>query len=251
MVFSDTTDIENGHIQACEDHCGLYSGEISSDSTLLAQFTRRLNARQGMAQSIILDASPDIDLDDHNYGDRPSGTFPLTTARAFEIPVSERFLKIKRIEITYDGSTYYRASRIDSSDLDIALANTSKADEKFSTSNPVYDLEGNAVLVYPAATSAQVAAGAAAYIEWTREFEPFSKTGDDAKESGLDRNFQPYLDIGASYDWLTSYKSDSRAIPGLARELERYEALMRSHYSEKNLDTPKNIDTLIGLDDYS
>lgn len=251
MVFSDTTNIENGHIQACEDHCGFYNGEISGDSTKLRQFTRRLNMRQAMAQAIILDASPDIDLDDPNYGDRPTGTFALTTGRAFGIPVSEKMLRIKRIDFTYDGSNWYRGTRTDSSQFEFGLGNESAADTHFTNTEPRYDLEGNAVVVYPRATSAQVSAGASARIEWTRAFEEFSDTGDDSKESGLDSNFQPYLDIGASHDWLLSYRPKAvTTINGLAAQIQQYESMMRSHYSNKHTDTPLVANSIVGIDDY-
>lgn len=246
MVFSDTTN-KLGLIQDCELRCGLYDGEISGDSTLLATFTRLINNRQHRGQSIILEASPDIDFDDFNHGDRPSGTFSLSADRAFELPASEKILKLKRVDYSYDGTTYYRAKRFDSLSYEGGMGNEDKEDTNFSSTSPYYDVEGNTLLFYPKPT-----ASSSCYLEWTREVEEFSASGDDTKESGIDEPFHSYLSVGASFDWLLARKpNETFLVSALGNEVQRIENDMRLHYSNKNYDNNLIVQPLQTINDYS
>lgn len=250
MQFSDTTN-HTGVIQDYEDRLNLTRGYISGDNDRLRKATRQVNNRLHRAGTIIRESSPDVDLDDPAHGDRPAGTFPLSAARAFEMDSSDLLLKFKRVDVTYDGSTFYKATLFDSSSVEDGMGNETTEDSRFSTSSPFYDIEGNSLLIFPKPTAAQVSAGAAVRIEWSRALKDFVYT-DTTAVVGLDAPFDQYPSMGAAYDELIASRSkDTSRLRALKQEILELENLMRQHYSNKALEVPQTMQPLVTLDDYS
>src|ERR1035441_4796066 len=116
MVKSDTTNRYNGLIQRCEDLCGLGATGITGNATLYSQFIGWMNQWNKTGASIAIMAWGGADFDDKAYTTKPSGTFGGTTNRDYNFDESYKLLKIKLVNVTYDGINWYAASPFDMSD---------------------------------------------------------------------------------------------------------------------------------------
>lgn len=235
MILSDTTTRENGLIQRCEDNCGLGATGISGDSTLLSQFVGWLNQWNGMGAHYAIQSWHGHDFDDKGYTTAPTGTFTGATTRDYNFDDSYKMLKVKLINVTYDGTNYVTASPVDSNDMldsEIAVKDPN-VDSNFDTSAPKYDLTANGFKLYPKFTSAQVSAGAKVYVEWFRMPRTFATTGTDSYQPCLDFQFHHFPATGASYEYCKLYKPDLAAKfeqdlygndikPGLVKEIEAW-----------------------------
>ncbi len=247
LAFSDTTN-KNGVIQRCEIACGLGDGGISGNTTLLKQFTGIINSWYQKVVTMILASQTDWDWDDIGTTDGttptqsnyPIATFPLQTAqRDYPLGASVKFLKLKRVDCTYDGTNWYKADAFDSGAFNpvprIGMGNDLLLDAQvFSDfTQPKYDVRALSLFIYPMPTAAQTAAGAKVRIEFTREPSEFVST-DTTKTLGIDTPFQPMIPLGASYEW-TSINA-----PGLAMVIkpmvDDYEARLKEYYPMKDQD---------------
>ncbi len=232
MVFNDTTLATVGLIQRCEDWTGIGDGGISGDPTTLKKFTAHINEGLHDVYIEMLKSHDGFDPDDTNYTDYPIGTFPLTVNRDYTFPASMKFLELKRLDITYDGTNYFKAESIDSAQIE-ALGNATAEDADFSFTQPRYDPKSNGFFLYPKATTAQVAAGAAARIEFTRTFDEFAST-DTTQEPGIDRPWHDLIAICASMKWAIMKDADKYA--KLKDEYMRQMLNLGQHYGRKNKD---------------
>lgn len=223
----------------------------NSDSTSYpdAQMLINLNEWYQKVASMIFESQDESDFDDARNSDYPIETTALVAGqRDYPIPVSNGMLKIKRVDITYDNTTWYRASPIDdgavTNDMGASLANT---DQNFIRQNPRYDIKYNSVWVYPAATASDVTAGASIRIEWERNVTPFTLSDFTTGTAipGYDAPFHPILAQGAAYDY-----AFARQLPQLAQlqtSLQDWEARLRQHYSHKVVD--RTLQMQSGYDD--
>lgn len=232
MQFSDTTNL-NGIIQRCEDYTGIGNTNISGDANTLKKFTANIN--EGLYDIIceIIKAQDGIDWDDQNHSDYPIGTAALTTNRDYTLPASLGLLKIKRLDITWDGTTWYQASTIDSGQMKHALGNADDEDSNYSLTEPRFDPKANGFWLYPRATTAQVAAGAKFRIEFTREFDEFTSS-DTTQEPPVDRQFHDLVAIAASLKWAV-IKDQVRA-QNLKTLFDEGIGRLSTHYGRRNDD---------------
>lgn len=241
MQYNNTTD-KNGLLQDCEAWCGLGDGGISGDAYLKARFTAGLNKHEHKVVTMILESRDDVDYDDPNQTNQSTFTFPLVAGqRDYNLALSEKILKIKRIDVCYSGTgnTCYRAEKMDSGQLSVGLGNDTALDSNFSKTNPKYDLENNGytIKLYPMANAADVTASGLIRVECVREIDEFT-TSDTTQEPGFDEPFHPMVSMGASYDWLCINRPDAKTtIAHLEKELQSYEARLRRHYGRKNEDS--------------
>lgn len=210
------------------------AGAITSDTTLKQDITEYINQNYWKVVLAILEAQDSWDWDDTTYTDYAVSTTPLIASqRDYTFPVSLKILKIKRVDITYDGTNWYRAEPIDSGSMDFPLGNDDQVDNRFSYSAPAYDAKANTIWVYPRATSAQVTAGAQIRLEFFREFDRFT-TSDTTEIPGIDPAFHRLIAIGAAADYAIAR--------GLSRKDDLYSLFtsgreeLKSYYSRKNLD---------------
>lgn len=211
MVLSDTTNRENGLIQRCEDICGLGATGITGSSTLFSQFVGYLNQYNGMGAHYAIQAWHGHDFDDKGYTTAPSGTFTgVSATRDYNFDDSYKMLKVKLVNVTYDGTNYVTATPVDSADLLVKglAVKDPGIDGNFSTSNPKYDLTAQGFKLYPNFTAAQVTAGGKIYVEWLRMPRAFATTGTDAYQPCLDFQFHHFPAFGASYEYCKLYKPD-------------------------------------------
>jgi len=240
-AFSDTTN-KKGLIQLCELYTGLGDTGISGNSTYLKQFTNLINVAYQKVVSMILAAQDDWDWDDIGTSDGSTGTqtnYPIGTInmvagqRDYSLPASLKILKLKRIDVTYDNTTYYKAEEWDSATTPDGLGNDTITDARFSRTSPRYDLRANSIFIYPAATSADVAAGANIRLEFFREPSEFAST-DTTKTPGIDTPFHPFIAVLASFEWCMS--QDLARVPNLMAIAQDWESRLKQYYGRKNED---------------
>ena len=232
MQFNDTTS-RNGLIQSCELWTGLGTSQISGDATALKDFTRLINANYHKIVTMILESIGDWDFDDPNLDNTGFiKTYNLTASTQYvKLPLSDKILKVKRVEVTYDGVNWYKAEPMDISEYSPATSQSSNLSNDFSQSKPFYDLVGNYIYLYPV-PNANVTAGLKLWI--TREVDEFT-TSDTTQEPGFDEPFHEMLSVGASMDYALA-KGLSNA-GNIAAKLSDYELRLRRYYSDKEQDT--------------
>lgn len=217
----------------------MQAGAITANTTLKQDITVYLNENYWKVAVAILEAQDSWDWDDTTKSDYPIATTPLiANQRDYTFPVSLKILKIKRIDITYDGVNWNQATAIDSGALNIPLGNDDHTDQQFSLSQPAYDAKTNSIWVYPRATQAQVTAGAQIRLEFFREFDKFATT-DTTKIPGIDPAFHRLLAIGAAADYAIAR--------GLERKDDLYALFTNTKEELKRYYSHKNIDQLVSL----
>lgn len=212
-----------------------------------------INIWQQKVGSMIRDSEDESDFDDLNYTDYPNLTTALVAnQRDYPIPSTEKMIFVKRVSIAYDGVNYYRADPIDSGEMyegigpASATSQNTKTDSLFDKTNPRYDVAYNSVLIYPRASTTDVANGAKIFIEWAREMKEFTLaelTGGTVVP-GFDTNYHPILAYGPSFDFLLSKKLFSEA-DRLKPVLDDWEARLRRDYGRKQRDRTLSMNPLL------
>lgn len=234
MDFNDTTN-RTGLVQDCEDICGLGATGITGNTTLFQQFVRFMNDWNLKGTHYALMAFDGHELDDPGYSTLPSGTITGTTNRDYALDSSYKMLKVKLLNVSYDGTNYYAATPIDSRDLidKQQAVKDNDIDSNFTSTEPKYDLIANGFKLYPKFTSAQVTAGAKIYIEFFRAPRDFATTGTNDYEPAFELQFHRLVSLGASYEYAKLYKPElvSRlqldifgggTVKGILKEMEEW-----------------------------
>ena len=145
-------------------------------------------------------------------------------------------LKIKRLDVAYDGTNYYKATPFDDGTSKYGMGNASNDDQYFVKDAPQYDVKFNSIFLYPMATAADVTAGAIMRLEQERNVIPFTSGQLTAGTviPGFDAPFHPILAEGAALEY-----GKARAYPQVEdweKNLQDWEARLRTAYGRKNLD---------------
>lgn len=201
-----------------------------------------LNLWQQNVVTEILDAQDESDYDDPNYGNFPRKTVPLTTNRDYSIPTSEKMLKIKSVSISYDGTTFYRATPLEYSANQAADATSTATtqnttiDSNYARTSPRYDAKFGSIFIYPRATATDVANGGIMLVEWFRQAKEItlSDLTTGTLTPGFDDNFHIILAYGMSYEYLKG--KDMKRAEAIFRDIQIYIKNLRKHYSSKQLD---------------
>lgn len=230
MQFSDTSGL-NGLIQSCEFWTGKGDAQISGNSTSLAEFTRLININYNKVVTMIFSSMDEWDFDDINHGDAGFiKTYNLTSGtQTVTLPASDKILKIKRAEITYDGTTWYRLNPMDLNEYGDVSTSTAIANN-FSKTEPYYDMQGNYVYLYPI-PDANVTGGLKLWV--SREVDAFT-TADTTQEPGIDEPFHEMIAIGASLDYAFAHSLAN--VNGLAAKFVDYEGRLKQYYGSKQTD---------------
>ena len=196
MQYNDTTNLD-GIIQRYERHSLLGNGVVSSDTTLLKQTTADVNETLFELTSDIIVSRDDFDWDDPYKIDYPIATTPLVAGQRDYQFDNISFLKLKRVDVTYDGTNYYRAEPFDSATYKEGLGNDDEVDSHFSKTQPFYDPKSFGFWLYPRANASEVALGAKVRIEYTRAYDEYTYD-DTTKEPPIDRPWHDLIAIGAA-----------------------------------------------------
>lgn len=252
LPYSDTTNL-TGLIQLCETYSGLGNAAISGNSTLLKQFTRLLNNAFQKYVTTVLESQDDWDFDDSSI----TGTYPVATRSLVAAQRDYKFtsalwsligveggaagsnaaitpLKIKRVDVTYDGTNWFKAEPFDVNETGLGLGNDTNTDARYVKTRPYYDIADNALWMYPMAVAADVTAGAKIQITFFREPTEFAST-DTTKTAPIETAFAPMLPLDACVDYsIVNIPSITNALMARYADLE---ARLRRFQSTKNEDT--------------
>lgn len=230
MVYNDTTS-NLGLIQSCEDWARLGLAQISGNTNRLKKFTRLINNNYHKVVSMILESMDGWDFDDANLDNTAFiKTYDITAnTQSVKLPLSDKILKIKRAEITFDGTNWYRMAPMDLNEYG-GVTTAAEIANNFSTSQPFYDLVGNYVYIYPIPT-ASVTGGLKLWI--VREIDEFA-TSDTTQEPGFAEPFHDMLAIGSARDYALQ---EGLAHAGdLTVVFNDYEARLRQFYGNRETD---------------
>jgi hypothetical protein len=131
----------------------------------------------------------DWKYDNSNHADLPIATTSLVASQQdYSLPVET--IIMDRIEVSYDGTTWYRATPMNISDNSIALT-TANISSEYSKSAPQYQLKGRSIMIYPIPDQA-VTGGLKVYGE--RFHDAFTSTDWTTNPTtvalGMDVNWQ-------------------------------------------------------------
>ena len=230
MVFNDTSDL-NGLVQSCEFWTGKGNAQISGDATSLAEFTRLINVNYHKVVTMVLAAKDEWDFDDPNHANTGFlKTYNLVSGtQTVTLPLSDKILKVKRAEVSYDGTTWQRLSPMDLNEYGGTSDSTAIA-SNFSKATPYYDVHGNYVYLYPI-PDATVANGLKLWV--TREIVEFT-TADTTQEPGIDEPFHDMIAVGASLDYAFAHGLENAG--ALASKLSDFEARIKQYYGSRQED---------------
>jgi len=146
-------------------------------------------------------------------------------------------LKIKRIEVSYDGSTWQLASPMDVNEVGHATDTTSIS-TNFSTNQPYYDLMDTSFMLYPIPT----ANSTGGVKIWFEKLE--TQLSADTDEPTIVRPFHKGLCYGAAKDYFEKYinvGSNSQKAQTANTNLENYIQRAKVFYRKKNQDRPYTV----------
>jgi hypothetical protein len=224
MVKSNLTNRYEGLIQRCEDICGLGATGITNNATLYSQFIGWLNQWNYTAANFAMMAWDGSDFDDPNYSTLPTpiaphGTFAGTTNRDYNFDGSLKMLKIKLVQVTYDGVNWFPATQFDELDLKRWATHDPNIDNLFNLTRPKYKERAGGFDLYPKFTQTQLNTIYAAlgnynavYVDFFRAPVDFdTTTATDNYEPCLDLQFHHFPAVGASWEYCKLYKPDLAA----------------------------------------
>lgn len=157
-------------------------------------------------------------------------TSPEGGANASNAAISP--FRIKRVEVSYDGTNWNKAEPIDANEKSTDSTQTT-INNIFQTTRPYYDLQYNAVFMYPVPTSS-VTNGLKVWFDRQITEYTSSDLTTGTKVPGFDANFHLILAYGASYEFGVAYGKDNG--DELKKELEQLFAELRLHYGRKDTD---------------
>lgn len=238
------------------------SFRANTDTTQYSAANRLISTNRWMHKvwSMILASQDEWDVDDINTtATYPTATRALAARRdyAFSTALWQLIgkeggaagsaaainpLKIKRVDVSYDGSTYVPVTPIDEAQIDVGLGNDTNTDAAFSRTTPRYDIRDNSLWLYPAPLAADVTAGGKLRITIQREPLEFSsaEVTTGTKEPGFDEAFHVMVALGMIFDWCSAKGGTSPVLSALKRdawtELQDYEVRLKQYYGSKQLD---------------
>lgn len=233
MDFSNTT-TKDGLIQRFEDYANLGDGVVSGDNTLLRKVTANINETVHDLTTEIMLTQDSFDWDDPTKTDFPIATTPLVASQRDYHFDAISFLKLKRVDVTYDGTNWYRATPFDSAAYMDGLGNDTAVDANFTQSQPMYDPKAFGFWLYPMADAAAEAASGKIRIEFSRAHTAYSYD-DTTKQPPIDRPFHDLIALGAAAKFLVM-KGSKRA-PNLVALYEQGKAKLVQHYDQRNEDS--------------
>ena len=201
-----------------------------------------LNIWQGYVTSIINDSQDESDFDDPNHGDYPIVTQSLSVARDYQIPQTEKVISIKNVNISYNGTDWYKATPIDDAEFSYPFppSNATEAnatlDARFAKTAPKYDVKYNSIFIYPMPSQEDVNNGGKIQIEWSREAKEFTSSDltTGTLTPGFDTAFHPMLAYGPSSEYAISKRLDVKN--DIQARLNELEQRLRRQYGSKQKD---------------
>lgn len=197
--------------------------------------------------SMIFEAQDSTDFDDARATNYPVVSTPMiANQRDYPVPVSERMLKMKRVDMAFNGVDWYRATPMDTGAYPAGIGFTQgdpsdpALDQNFLRIQPFYDYAYNSLWVYPMPTAEDVSNGGIIRCEWQRNVIPFTTSDytsvltDSTVILGFDAPFHPIVAWGAGFEFASA--NNLPQLPLLTQQVGEWEARIRTAYGRKNLD---------------
>jgi hypothetical protein len=200
--------------------------------------------------TMILDSQDDSDYDDPNHPDFPIFESDLIAGqRDYTFAVGDGVLQYKEVEISWDGVRGYKAQRMDRSQFDFSTMNEADVDALFSKEVPVYDIEGNSVMIYPRPTESV----GKIQVRTSRDVTPVTSTelATGTKVLGIDRAYHYMVILHATLQRYIEMNIAGNKLERVQRELNDYEVRLRKHYSRKQIDGGVTFGSYLSLTDFS
>ena len=215
---------------------------VNADSSTYtdASLLNDINIWYQKASTMILEAQDDADFDDLNATDYPIYSTNLVVGqRDYPIPETLNFLSVKRVDITYDGTNYYRAMAFDNSSENRGMGPITGdenmeliVDNRYSKTAPYYDIKYGSIFIYPRPSQA----GGKINAEFSRQVVEFTSAdlAGGTKEPGFDGPFHPILAYGPAFEFAQKYNMPQQKT--ILMELQDYEERLKRHYGNKDKD---------------
>lgn len=182
-------------------------------------------------QTMILQSQDEWDFDDTNKADFPILTTDLVASQqSYALPMGT--LKVKRLEMTYDGTNWRKVHPIDVNEIAHATDTTNIADN-FSQDNPYYDLQSGQLMLYPIPDAA-VTGGLKIWTERIMSAFDADDLSTGTASPGFDRQFHEMVALSVALDWAIAKGTQNRDI--LKGQLAEYEQRLKQYYGDKQLD---------------
>jgi hypothetical protein len=236
ISFSNTTS-KNGIIQLIERNCGFNDGDISGNTTRLAQFTGDVNLALDKAMALIFQVGGRWQYDDSNH----TSGYPIITTNinsgqrnyAFTNDEgSNLILEIQKVMVADSTGLFREMVPVDVQEG----APTNYWDGLDTTGQPnTYDKLGNGIFLDPIPNYSRTN-GLKIYIN--RESSYFT-VSDTTKKPGFAGIFHEYVALRPSYQY--AYRNSLPNVTSLERELLKMEEDLMDYYKSRDKDMPKVI----------
>jgi len=143
-------------------------------------------------------------------------------------------LKIKRIEITYDGTNWYKVKFFDVNDIDSAT-DTTTISSNFQTTAPYADIHDSSVFLYPIPT-ANSTNGLKIWYE-----NEVTELSADTDEPTIPEAYQKGLCYGAATDYFDK-EMDTRKSSYMEKKMEKDLFRMKDFVNRRNQDREYTIE---------
>lgn len=214
-----------------------------------AQRAVDLTLAQDKVVTMILDSQDDSDYDDPNHGSFPILRTPtVANQRDYTFAVADGVVQYKEVQITYDGTNWVQCTRLDQSLQPFPTGNDTFIDQQYSAANPVYDVEGLSILIYPRPTTSS----GYVQVRVSRDVTPITSaelvTG--TKTIGIDRAFHYLVVLLAAQQWYMEQNIAGNKLQRVIGEIQDYELRLRRQYSRKQIDGDLRFDSPYAFSDF-
>lgn len=197
-----------------------------SDANMLISINNGIDK----VQTLILRSQDEWDYDDRNQSNLPIITTSLVANQQdYKLPTA--LLKIKRAQITYDGTNWYRLNPIDLNEISEEITTTYIANN-FNQSQPYYDIQSNSIFLYPIPSSA-VVSGLKLWIDRSGYAFSSAELTAGTLSPGFDRQFHELIALYGSYDYNLSRGRNTET---LKRDIVEFEQKLMDYYGNKQKD---------------
>jgi hypothetical protein len=221
MQFSDTTN-KNGLIQECEFWTNVGDAAISGDTTLLKQFTSRINRAYDKVMPLLLSYGDKMRWDDINHTDLPIGTFDISTsANNFQFLSDDNGLSILNITevMILQSATATEYVPLRRMTLDDPRALRAMSPNPTDTGIPSAFVEKDNTVFFDVTPSYNATAGGKLFFE---RIPDYFTSADTTQTPGIPAQFHNLLALYASHDWLAVNKPQNGVLLGeINKEIER------------------------------
>lgn len=221
LQFSDTTN-KNGILQQIERACGFNDGDITGNTTRLAQFTGDVNLAMDEVTAMILNADHSRNIDDYNHTKYPILTIDLVAdQRDYSFSQDEQanlIVHIHKVMCADSGGVLKTLEARNQQDL--GTENDSFNDGQATSGVPLYyDKTADGLFLDPIPNYASTD-GLKIFID--REASHFATT-DTTKKAGFLSLFHEYLVLKPAYRYARDKSLPNRnSLKGDMLEMRQY-----------------------------